>query len=86
MNSHLTIETAFLEKLALKLHCKEVLTHLTLRPNPTLFDSGKEYHYEARPQNSITRCYTVESTPILKAIVRLLKTQFIRRAIYRHKR
>ena len=35
MNSHLTIETAFLEKLALKLHCKEVLTHLTLRPNPT---------------------------------------------------
>ncbi|TGY76677.1 hypothetical protein E5333_00010 [Muribaculum intestinale] len=73
MNSHLTIETAFLEKLALKLHCKEVLTHLTLRPNPTLFDSGKEYHYEARPQNSITRCYTVESTPILKAIVRLLK-------------
>lgn len=73
MNSHFTIETAFLEKLALKLYCKEALTHLTLRPNPTLFDSGKEYHYEARPQNSITRCYTVESTPILKAIARLLK-------------
>ena len=73
MDSRLTLETAFLEKTALKLLRKEVLTHLTLKQNPTLFDSGKEYRYESRPLNGVTRSFTVEKTPILKAIVKHLK-------------
>ena len=73
MDSHFAIETAFLEKTARKLIRKEALPHLVLRLNPTLFESGKEYRYMARPLNGVTRSFTVKRTSILKAVAKGLK-------------
>lgn len=82
MKCHFAIETAFLEKAAGKLIRKEALPHLALRLNPTLFESGKEYRYMARPLNGATRNYTVSRTPILKAIMSRLKMTDSSEGIY----
>lgn len=68
-----TLETSFLEKLAQKLIDVRSLPYLTLRLNPTLFESGREYRYEARPPGGVVRSYSVKKTPILKSILRCLR-------------
>lgn len=67
-----TIETSFLEKLAQKLMNAASIPHLTLCINHTLFESGREYRYEARQLGGATHSFTVKKTPVLKSIVRHL--------------